>query len=198
MRCRRAGCRGSGRGEGGGDERVEGSSSAAAPPPQLLLAAAAPPPPPLEQRTPLQRTRKPSAPAAPSAAAAPSALLLLLLVVATAAPPPGARAQICSTTIQYGASIGDTVRAVSSAELPIFVGSFSILSQDPAVNVSSWVLGWQFGAGETIQLQRDVFGDPGVFDVFLSSGQQQAAVVPGAAGQLPSQMHLQRVAVFSE
>jgi hypothetical protein len=31
----------------------------------------------------------------------------------------------------------------------------------PQVNVSSWVLGWQFSAGESILLQRDVFGDPG-------------------------------------
>jgi hypothetical protein len=67
--------------------------------------------------------------AAPAAAAA--AALMLVLLAAAAAPRVGA--QICSVTIQYGASIGDTLRNVSSKELPIFVGSFSMLSLDNQV-----------------------------------------------------------------
>jgi hypothetical protein len=63
--------------------------------------------------------------------------------------------------------------------------------QPPQVNASSWVLGWQFSAGERIQLQRDVFGDPGIFDVFLSAG----AGAPRVAGRQGRQ---QRIAVFSE
>jgi hypothetical protein len=55
-------------------------------------------------------------------------------------------------------------------------------------NVSSWVLGWRFAAGEAITSDRDVFGDPGTFDVFLSSLQ------PPAAGAAPQQL----AAVFSE
>jgi hypothetical protein len=65
--------------------------------------------------------------------------LLALLCAA----PPVARAQICSTTIQYGASLGDTTRPVSNVDLPIFVGTFSILSQDPRV-------GWRLGCVQSL------------------------------------------------
>jgi hypothetical protein len=51
---------------------------------------------------------------------------------------------------------------------------------------ASWVLGWQFTAGEHLQQQRDVFGDDGITDVFLTARDQAAAGAP------------QGVAVFSE
>lgn len=45
---------------------------------------------------------------------------------------------------------------------------------------SSWVLGWQFTAGEHIQQQRDVFGDDGIYDVVLEpdAAAAAAAVTP--------------------
>jgi hypothetical protein len=51
---------------------------------------------------------------------------------------------------------------------------------------ASWVLGWQFTAGEHLQQQRDVFGDDGITNVFLTAPDQAAAGAP------------QGIAVFSE
>jgi hypothetical protein len=79
-------------------------------------------------------------------------LPLLLLLLAAAAPWP-AVGQICSVTIQYGASIGDTLRNVSSAELPIFVGSFSMLSQNRQVG-SAWGLRMPTAHGDSAWLLR--------------------------------------------
>jgi hypothetical protein len=68
---------------------------------------------------------------------------------------------------------------------------------------SRWVIGWQFAAGEYLQVSRDVFGDEGIQQVFMSPSAQgpaeSAEEVPGlppsrgTLGQTP-----QRVAVFSE
>jgi len=66
---------------------------------------------------------------------------------------------------------------------------------------SRWVLGWQFAAGEYLQMSRDVFGDDGIQKVFMSpslqgpgadTGAEAAAAGRGMLGQSP-----QRVAVFS-
>jgi hypothetical protein len=62
-----------------------------------------------------------------------------------------------------------------------------LLLQASAASGSSWVLGWQFAAGEHLQQQRDVFGDEGISDVFLTPSEAQ-----GAAGTP------QGIAVFSE
>lgn len=88
--------------------------------------------PPLLPRpaTPCKRPQRLQRLSARSTAPAVAALAALLLVLLAAAP---ARGQICTTTINYGASIGDTSRQTSPADLPIFVGSFAILSQDPRV-----------------------------------------------------------------
>ena len=69
-----------------------------------------------------------------------------------------------------------------------------------------WVLGWQFAAGEYLQMSRDVFGDDGIQEVVMSpslqgpadaggGGDAQAAPPAGrgALGQKP-----QHIAVFSE
>jgi hypothetical protein len=66
---------------------------------------------------------------------------------------------------------------------------------------SRWVLGWQFTAGEYLQLSRDVFGDEGIQEVYLSPSAQADAgpEAPAAAlpGKGPSGQTPQRVAVFS-
>lgn len=44
-------------------------------------------------------------------------------------------------------------------------------------NISTWVLGWKFNAGERIAVDKDVFGDKGTFDVFLTQNGPQSAAV---------------------
>lgn len=64
---------------------------------------------------------------------------------------------------------------------------------------SRWVLGWQFAAGEYLQLSRDVFGDEGIQRVYMApnladAGEADAATVArGTTDQTR-----QRVAVFSK
>lgn len=67
---------------------------------------------------------------------------------------------------------------------------------------SRWVLGWQFAAGEYLQMSRDVFGDDGIQKVFMSPSLQGTAADAGAeapaAGRGMLGQSPQRVAVFSE
>lgn len=90
----------------------------------------------------------------------------------------------------------------------------STTAQGPAS--SRWVLGWQFAAGEYVQLNRDVFGDTGIQQVYMSpslqgpsddggggSSSDPSASSQMAAGSLPPSTGVigetpQRVAVFSE
>lgn len=72
----------------------------------------------------------------------------------------------CRATINYGATVGDPdkVAAGQSADLPVFVGSFSILNHQPMPALKSagnatnggpqpgWVLSWRFQGGERIQV----------------------------------------------
>eukprot|EP00879_Flechtneria_rotunda_P010508 GHRR01010985.1.p2 GENE.GHRR01010985.1~~GHRR01010985.1.p2 ORF type:complete len:176 (+),score=69.69 GHRR01010985.1:2-529(+) len=99
---------------------------------------------------------------------------------------------LCSATINYGASVGDVTKK-STAEVPIFVGSFDIVvthgMPEPKDN-DRWALGWHFTAGEHLQFERDVFGDDGIYSVYLSSISDEAAAAPG--------MDEQGIAVFSE
>jgi hypothetical protein len=70
----------------------------------------------------------------------------------------------------------------------------------PEGQSSRWVLGWQFMAGEYLQLSRDVFGDEGIQEVYLSPSAQTDAPpdTPAALpGKGPSGQTPQRVAVFS-
>lgn len=62
---------------------------------------------------------------------------------------------------------------------------------------SRWVLGWQFAAGEYLQMSRDVFGDEGIQNVFMSPSLQGPAegVSPALPGRDQTPQH---VAVFSE
>jgi hypothetical protein len=46
---------------------------------------------------------------------------------------------------------------------------------------ASWVLGWQFTAGEYLQQQRDVFGDDGITNIFLAPDQAAAGAPQGIA-----------------
>lgn len=66
---------------------------------------------------------------------------------------------------------------------------------------SRWVLGWQFAAGEYLQMSRDVFGDEGIQQVFMSpslQGGPDGSSDSQASGRgLPAQTP-QRVAVFSK
>jgi hypothetical protein len=48
--------------------------------------------------------------------------------------------------------------------------------------VSSWVLGWQFAGGERILVPRDVFGDDGTYNVFLSDTSNTSTSSSGSSG----------------
>jgi hypothetical protein len=66
---------------------------------------------------------------------------------------------------------------------------------------SRWVLGWQFAAGEYLQMSRDVFGDEGIQNVYMSPSLQgpaegaEGGVSPALPGRDQTPQH---VAVFSE
>ncbi|WIA40777.1 hypothetical protein OEZ86_004457 [Tetradesmus obliquus] len=76
-----------------------------------------------------------------------------------------------------GPCVGDANKR-GVADVPIFVGVFDVAvtaqQQQARPSNASWVLGWTFTAGEHLQQPRDVFGDDGISDVYLS-GQDQAA-----------------------
>lgn len=54
-----------------------------------------------------------------------------------------------------------------------------VLLVPQAAAVNSWVLGWQFSAGEFIQGSQDVFGEAAQYGVHLTqqAGQQQGVAV---------------------
>eukprot|EP00775_Hariotina_reticulata_P007323 gene7323-7535_t len=111
----------------------------------------------------------------------------------------GGAASLCSATINYGASVGDASKKTTT-DVPIFVGSFDVVVMQPPVPkitdfsssgvqpevVHQWVLGWQFAAGEHVLGGKDVFGDPGIYNVITTP----EAVAPETASEA------QRVAVF--
>jgi serine/threonine protein kinase len=126
----------------------------------------------------------------------PAAAAAAVAAVAVAPPQPPTqtpRQPSCGAIVTYGASAGSSV---SPTDLPLFVAQFTVqlsggsggggangttpTPTTPTNNtLSSWALGWRFGAGEHITGQRDVFGDPGVYDVRLADAplQQQGVAV---------------------
>ena len=66
------------------------------------------------------------------------------------------------------------------------------------VDINSWVLGWHFSAGERIQLDRDVFGDDGIFDVYLSDAAKGGPASPSITNSSRASGSPQGVAVFSK
>lgn len=72
----------------------------------------------------------------------------------------------CYASINYGATVGDPEKAATgeASDLPVFVGSFTILNHDPGPRGAAtpsngqqpgWVLGWTFAAGEKVQVRAE-------------------------------------------
>lgn len=114
--------------------------------------------------------------------------------------------QQCIVTLNYGATVGQVPQ---QADAPVFVGSFSALfNVDPQQqrsqpagdgnhsastaaagqhssghnfnNISSWVLGWRFAAGERISRREDVYGS--TFSLRNGRRPEQATSIVAAGG----------------
>ncbi|KAG2485541.1 hypothetical protein HYH03_015711 [Edaphochlamys debaryana] len=98
----------------------------------------------------------------------------------------------CAVLLRYGARVGDPR---GSADVPIFVGSWQVEAAAPKLPpVSSWVLGWAFGAGERLLSTRDVFSE-GAAGAATNLGSVVIQYGPSPAPELPPG-DKQRVAVI--